>query len=71
MKKYSATYLPDEGNRKDWSKNDFETKEDALKYAMSHFCDTCKQNYADDLLKSSCMAEWWIEESEEKSQNKY
>lgn len=62
-KKYRAIYIPDEPERKDWSKDGFNSREEAEKYALGFRCNACKQ-YWDDPKKCSCMAEWDIEEYE-------
>jgi len=64
--KYKATYVPDEPKRKDWLKKGFNSEKEAWDYAIKHFCGTCKRYWKNDILKSSCAAEWWIEKYEEK-----
>lgn len=63
-KKYRAIYMPDEPEKKDWSKDGFDNMEEAEKYILEHRCNACKQ-YWDDPKKCSCRAEWDIEEYEE------
>ena len=64
MKKYRVIYIPDDSD-KDFSKDGFNSKEEAKKYILQNFCDACKK-YWGNPDEASCMAEFDIEEYEEK-----
>ena len=64
MKKWEAMYMP-ASDFGDPSKGGFDTEAEAWDYAASHFCDDCKKLY-DSGEGSSCDAEWFIDEEDEK-----
>jgi len=64
-KKYRAIFLPDDKDKKHYTKGGFLSVAEAEEYIFPLHCDTCKQNYPDNPKDANCHAEWHIEEYEE------
>ncbi len=64
-KKYRAIFLPDEGDKRHYTKGGFSSRAEAEKYIFSLHCNTCKQYYPDNPKEANCFVEWDIEEYEE------
>jgi len=64
-KKYRAIFLPDDEDKKHYTKGGFFSVNEAEKYIFSLHCGTCKRYYPDNPENANCFDEWYIEEYEE------
>ena len=64
MKKYRAIFS-DDADKKNYSKDGFDSEESAKEYIKTKLCDSCKIN-SSSLEESPCFAEWLIEEYDDK-----
>jgi len=58
--KFEACYLPNDNKHQ--SKNGFNSQNEAWDYVAQQICDTCKNDFKNNLLLSFCGAKWQLKE---------